>query len=429
VKLPPLARAYLYLVAAAACVAQAAWIGYALRVGRGGIAPTPSIAGLWVELLLLTVAATLSSVPVSPHRKVLVADAPLFAALLLFGPPLAVALAGASQRIAQSVLVVRRIRSTRSVVFNTAQFIVSMALAGVADVVVPAPLNLVASAGIWYAANTMAVAVMSGLQLGLSPLPLWRLSVRRNALQVVALLFLGWMTARAAAQDPWVPLIMIVPGAVIQVSMKRNVQLEEQTVQAVEALADVVDERDRYTFEHSKRVATYAEKIARAMRLPSDEVETIRLAARVHDLGKVGIPDEVLRKPGKLTPEEMDLMRQHAEKGYEILSRFPEYAKGRELVRSHHEQLDGKGYPRAIPGEAIPLGAQIIAVADTLDAMTSDRPYRRALPLEAALEVLRGGKGTHWNPRVVETLERLAGASGGRALGLAPVAPAPQGGA
>jgi HD-GYP domain-containing protein (c-di-GMP phosphodiesterase class II) len=135
-------------------------------------------------------------------------------------------------------------------------------------------------------------------------------------------------------------------------------------------------------------------------------VETIRSAARVHDLGKIGVPDDVLRKPGKLTDEEWQLMRQHAEKGYQVLARFPEYTAGREMVHAHHEHWDGSGYPRGLAGNAIPLGAQIIAAADTFDAMTSDRPYRKALPIEVAAAELARGRGRQWSPAVIDAAMR-----------------------
>ena len=138
------------------------------------------------------------------------------------------------------------------------------------------------------------------------------------------------------------------------------------------------------------------------MACPIAEVELIRLAARVHDLGKIAVPDEVLHKQGRLTDAEFALMKKHPETGAEILAKFPEYERGLELVLAHHERIDGKGYPRGLAGSAIPLGARIIAVADSWDAMTSDRPYRKALdPLIALGELLRG-RATQWEAEVVD---------------------------
>src|SRR5947209_909384 len=176
-------------------------------------------------------------------------------------------------------------------------------------------------------------------------------------------------------------------------------------------LAGGVDRRDPYTFQHSQSVADHSVRTARRLGLPDREVEVIRLAARVHDLGKIAIPDEVLHKAGRLTAAEFELMKKHPETGAEILAKFPAYRHGRELVLAHHERIDGLGYPRGLAGAAIALGARIIAVADSWDAMTSDRPYRKALEAEVALGELLRGRGTQWDASVVDAFaESLPGA-------------------
>src|SRR5687767_5123753 len=211
---------------------------------------------------------------------------------------------------------------------------------------------------------------------------------------------------------------MVMPMAPIYVTLKRTTKFlerraEDQTVAAVEAMADTVDMRDHYTFEHSKRVARYAVQLGEALGLPAKEVETIRLAARVHDLGKIGVPDHVLRKPGPLTAEEWELMERHVQIGYDILARFADFKDCRELVLMHHERADGAGYPNAVnerdnpEGYRLLRGAQIIAVADALDAMTSDRPYRSALTLDEAMREFRRHRGQQWLPEVVDVLEEL----------------------
>ena len=142
-------------------------------------------------------------------------------------------------------------------------------------------------------------------------------------------------------------------------------------------------------------------RIARQMHLPEREVELVRLAARVHDLGKIAVPDKVLHKRGRLTDEEFAIMKRHPVTGAEILAKFPEYRKGRELVLAHHERVDGRGYPRGLERDEIPLGARIIAVADSWDAMTSDRPYRDALDKRVAMAELLRGRATQWDAEVV----------------------------
>jgi HD-GYP domain-containing protein (c-di-GMP phosphodiesterase class II) len=136
--------------------------------------------------------------------------------------------------------------------------------------------------------------------------------------------------------------------------------------------------------------------------LSSAEIEMISLAAKVHDIGKIRIPDSILLKPGKLTPVERRVMETHSRLGFDILRPFSEYAKVLDLVLTHHERYDGRGYPNGTVGSRLLLIAQVIPVADSLDAMTSDRAYRPARTWDAALEELRRGAGTQWNPRVVE---------------------------
>jgi len=149
-------------------------------------------------------------------------------------------------------------------------------------------------------------------------------------------------------------------------------------------------------------VAIYTHAIARRLGFSSVDVGLLELAAKVHDIGKIRVPDSVLLKPAKLTPEERRIMETHPRLGFDILRPFSEYAKVLDLVLSHHERYDGKGYPNGTVGRRLLLIAQVIPVADSLDAMTSARAYRGARTWESALEELRRGAGTQWNPHVVE---------------------------
>jgi len=253
-----------------------------------------------------------------------------------------------------------------------------------------------------YATSTALVAIAAGLHNQRNPIEIWAEVAAAEFKQTAALYVAGYLLAVLSIQRPWLAVAMMVPVAAIQIALTRTVQLREQTISAVESMADVVDRRDPYTGRHSQSVADHSVRIARAMRLPESEIELIRLAARVHDLGKIAVPDEVLHKHGRLTEAEFELMKKHPETGVEILSKFPQYRRGRELVLAHHERIDGLGYPRGLSGKKIPLGARIIAVADSWDAMTSDRPYRKALDAEVALAELLRGRGTQWEPAVVD---------------------------
>src|SRR5262249_45554790 len=170
----------------------------------------------------------------------------------------------------------------------------------------------------------------------------------------------------------------------------------------LETLATALDTRDTETLGHSLRVASYTVAVARRMGVVEPELTDIYRGALLHDVGKIGVPDAILRKPGKLTPEEWVEMRRHPEIGYRILQGINFLEVPREIVLSHQEMYDGSGYPRGLKGKEIPLGARIFSVVDTLDAMTSDRPYRKALPFESARAEIRRYSRTQFDPEVVD---------------------------
>lgn len=170
----------------------------------------------------------------------------------------------------------------------------------------------------------------------------------------------------------------------------------------LEAMGDALDLRDEETEGHSKRVTAYTIALARAMGVDSEELRVIARGAFLHDIGKIAIPDSILLKPGKLNPEETAIMREHCERGYEMVRKIPFLREAAEIVYSHQERYDGKGYPRGLSGEQIPLGARIFAIADTLDAMTSDRPYRKGTSFEAARDEIARHSGHQFDPKIVE---------------------------
>jgi putative two-component system response regulator len=179
----------------------------------------------------------------------------------------------------------------------------------------------------------------------------------------------------------------------------------------VRAISDALEAKDRYVYGHARRVSGYASAIGRRLRLSVELLEHISLAALLHDVGKIATPDSVLLKPGLLDDEERSVVRLHAERGARLLGRIPGMEDAAELVRYHHEDYDGTGYPEGLAGEQIPLGARVIRVADAYDAMTSPRPFRDALGHDAAVAELQRGAGTRFDPQVVAAfcgLEALA---------------------
>jgi PAS domain S-box-containing protein len=179
-------------------------------------------------------------------------------------------------------------------------------------------------------------------------------------------------------------------------------EIQETYDETLKALGRALALRDNETIEHTERVSRYCLEIAKAANCTPEQVVQILRGSYLHDIGKIGIPDAILKKPAKLTPEEVVVMRTHSRVGYDLVCHIPFLAPAAEIVLAHQESYDGSGYPQGLKGEAIPLGARIFAVADTLDAMTSDRPYRRALPWSVAYDEIRRESGQQFDPKVVQ---------------------------
>jgi putative nucleotidyltransferase with HDIG domain len=178
--------------------------------------------------------------------------------------------------------------------------------------------------------------------------------------------------------------------------------LERASLQALRGLANALEAKDPYTHGHSERVGHWAGRTATAMKLPRDVAAVVAQAGLLHDIGKIGVPELVLRKPGPLGAGEWEVMRQHPVTGAQIVAPFEFFAEGALIIRHHHERCDGSGYPDGLLRDAIPLGSRIVAVVDVYDALTSDRPYRRALSVSDAIGELTREAGRTLDGDVVE---------------------------
>jgi len=183
--------------------------------------------------------------------------------------------------------------------------------------------------------------------------------------------------------------------------------LEHSYDVTLEALGDALDLKDSETEGHSKRVTAYTIALARAMGIGPTQIKVIARGAFLHDIGKMAIPDDILRKPGKLSEGEQMIMREHCARGYNMLRKIPFLAESAEIVYSHQEHFDGSGYPKGLRGDEIPIGARIFAVADTLDAITSDRPYRRSKGFDVAREEILRCSGSQFDPAMVEIFLKI----------------------
>jgi putative nucleotidyltransferase with HDIG domain len=192
--------------------------------------------------------------------------------------------------------------------------------------------------------------------------------------------------------------------AVHLINQRQFDEMQQMFEGTIQSLVSALDAKDAYTCGHSTRVAELAVELAQRLEYCEDGVARIRMAGILHDIGKIGVDDYVLRKPGKLTDEEFEQIKQHPVLGYEILRGIRPFRKILPAVRHHHESWDGTGYPDGLIGEAIPRDAQVLAVADAFDAMTSDRPYRNGMPIEKVMRIFEGGRGTQWAADVVDVL-------------------------
>lgn len=191
----------------------------------------------------------------------------------------------------------------------------------------------------------------------------------------------------------------------VEVEKRHVEQIASLNMRTIEALALAIEAKDHTTHTHLQRVRTYAIEVAKELSLADEQIEALRAAALLHDIGKLAVPEQIINKPGKLTPEEFEKMKVHPIVGAEILERVAFPYPVAPIVRSHHERWDGSGYPEGLAGEAIPVGARILAAVDCLDALASHRQYRQALPLSEAMAKVKEKSGTWFDPRVVEILE------------------------
>src|SRR5579863_1455165 len=192
----------------------------------------------------------------------------------------------------------------------------------------------------------------------------------------------------------------------VEVEKRHVEQIASLNMRTIEALALAIEAKDHTTHTHLQRVRTYAVEIAREIGLPEEQIEALRAAALLHDIGKLAVPEHIINKPGKLTPEEFEKMKVHPLVGAEILERVAFPYPVAPIVRAHHERWDGSGYPAGLAGEEIPIGARILAVVDCLDALASDRQYRPAIPLDRAMDTVKERAGKWFDPKIVDVLER-----------------------
>ncbi|HYK51116.1 MAG TPA: HD-GYP domain-containing protein, partial [Terriglobales bacterium] len=287
------------------------------------------------------------------------------------------------------------------------------------------PLLLIVTALVFFLANTVPVSVIISMTEGKSPRKVWADCHFWSFPYYIVGAAIVFMVGFANRHVGWQTSLLVLPPIYwvyrsYQLYLgkleaeKKRVEIEKQHVEdvaslhvrTIEALALAIEAKDQTTHKHLQRVRVFAVAVAQQLGLSEDEIEALRAAALLHDIGKLAVPEHIINKPGRLTPEEFEKMKIHPIVGAEILERVEFPYPVAPIVRSHHEKWDGTGYPDGLKHEEIPIGARILAAVDCLDALASHRQYRNALSLEHAMESLVAASGTAFDPRVVEILKR-----------------------
>jgi putative nucleotidyltransferase with HDIG domain len=335
------------------------------------------------------------------------------AGIVLFGPAVMAVIEGIATLITEIVL---QRRPFMKVIFNVPLLVMTVGVAGLVYKAfgslgaIDSPLFLVplAAAGVvYYLFNTWAVSLVIALSDadGRNPLHVWRQNYMWNFVHILAFLPVGAIIALLYANSGvWTIALFIIPLFLARYSFQLYLDMREAHINTVAALTSAIDASDPFTHGHSFRVSRYALRIARAMGMSSRDLEMLEYAGLLHDIGKIAVQNDILLKVGPLTDEEWRSLKSHPNVGADIVDQLKFLKEASEVIRSHHERPDGNGYPRGLKGEEVPLAARILNVVDAFDAMTSDRPYRKALPIERVIQELEVYKGKQFDEQVATIL-------------------------
>jgi len=377
------------------CYLIAALVASSLKVGLPGIEGTLSVNFLFTllgilelslpETLLIGLASTLAQFYWKPARQL---------------------------KLVQLVFNLSQVTVSSAVAYWAYQFVAVQILHA------PGPLALLVAAITHFACNTAATSTIIGLTEDKSIRKVWG----ESHLWLFPYYTVGAATAGLVhflnAHIGWQSSLLVLPPIYLmyrsyrlylgklETEKRHAEQVSVLHLRTIEALALAIEAKDQTTGEHLQRVRIYAMELARELHLSEDETEALRAASVLHDIGKLAVPEHIISKPGKLTPEEFEKMKIHPIVGAEILEQVNFPYPVVPIVRAHHEKWDGSGYPNGLSGDAIPIGARILAAVDCLDALASDRQYRKALPLDEAMAKVVSEAGTSFDPRVVAILHR-----------------------
>ncbi|KPU27244.1 hypothetical protein TR13x_05675 [Caloranaerobacter sp. TR13] len=303
-------------------------------------------------------------------------------------------------------------------IFNVSQIIIVIGISGIVYIksggvvgsgnFIKNPLPILSTFIVYILLSTTIMAELMSILSGQNIVKIWMKNLRWIIPNTAAIGTLGLIIALAYfALGAFAVVIFFGPLLLARYSYKLYMDMRHVYMETIQALTNAMEAKDAYTRGHADRVGMYAVKLARALNLSDRKIENIKNAAILHDIGKIGIDDQILKKPGKLTEEEYQKIKQHPSIGAEILKGVNFLKEVSDIVRHHHERYDGKGYPDGLKENEIPVEAAILAIADVYDAMTSDRPYRKALSKEVALSEIEKNAGTQFNPEFAKMFVKV----------------------
>lgn len=404
-------RLRLYVGAVALCAALA-------LLGAGAVEHHISLMNWLLAALLTGMVGFAHTFPVhmAPRNNVTVDTAPAFAAALILPlpPAIAASLAGiGGGETVRGTPAIQRIYNTAVAGMRTAAAAFTLRLAAGSNLSTTTArmerqtVAVVLAALAMYLTSTWLFELVVAIQQRRNPLRGWlgrrRLSVVLEASQYI----FGGLIAVLGARWPVGVLFLAPPSVVVYRAFRDGVAVRTRAQEGLEEPADVIDQRDQFAAGHSRRTAELARQLAVRAGLPPTDVEQIAPAVRLHDIGTVGLSTNLLNKPGPLTRAEWREVQTHPEAGARLLARFPKLEGAVELVRAHHERWDGEGYSNRLRSAAIPTGARIIALADGVDAMQSERPYRRPLAPDLLRAEVEAGRGRQFDPALVDVMLSL----------------------
>lgn len=369
----------------------------------------------WLAALLFLVLVFISSsFPVKlPSGVVMsVSFTIIFASILLFKPFVVVLIS-----VLGDLLSLRKGRSPVQYYFNAVQFTISTAIASlVFQLFHPNGLQFsifyimaaLVPLLICFLLNLFFITVIIALAGGGRLSSVWVNSIKWSVPNYIGMASLGLVIALTFQNiGIWGLVLFIIPMIIARQSLNSYMDMRQTFLDTIQSLSATLDAKDPYTRGHSTRVATFATALARELGWSTRKTELLQYVAMVHDVGKVAIPESILKKEGKLTAGEYARMKEHSLIGFNIIKDIRFLASGADIIKHHHEWWDGTGYPDGLRGEGIPEGARILAVADAFDAMISDRSYRKAPGLIRAVQEIKEGAGTQFDPFMADTFIRI----------------------